>query len=224
MTVQNIPVVQKLPFGLGVFTHPIVMSHVPVLHASVKKVQFVGVVPMHWPLAQKPLEKHMLFTGVHIAPSLPGMLLQLFDGSSHMPTLHESTPGHIFGVPMHVPIVHVSFSVQYIPSSHMPPSFAGDFTQMLFKHAPMLQESANAAQSVPWRQATGPSGGPPSFVIPPLPPKPPPEPLVDGCPPGPVVVTPPPGPRMMGAAFAHELAAKPTSTAVGARTIQAREA
>jgi hypothetical protein len=112
ITVQNIPVLQIVPLGFGVFTQPIIWSHVPVLHVSVRNEQFVIIVPMQVPLAQLPLEKHLLFIGVHVLPSLPGMVLQVWVGSSHAPTLHGSVPAHTFIVPMHVPIVHVSFSVQ----------------------------------------------------------------------------------------------------------------
>jgi hypothetical protein len=111
ITVQNIPVLQIVPLVLGVFTQPIPATHVPVLQMSVRNVQFVIVVPKHVPLAHSPAEWHMS-VGVHGVPSLPGMVLQLLLGSSHMPTLHVFTPGHIFVVPMHVPIMHVSFSVQ----------------------------------------------------------------------------------------------------------------
>jgi hypothetical protein len=112
LTVQNWFVLHIVPLSLGVFTQPIVMSHVPVLHTSVRKLQLVICMPTQLPPSQTPVEKHVLFIGVHAPPLFPGTPLQLFDGSSHMPTLHASTPGHILCFPMHVPIVHASLSVQ----------------------------------------------------------------------------------------------------------------
>jgi hypothetical protein len=51
------------------------------------------------------------------------------------------------GVPAHVPFVHVSFVVQYLPSLQVAPSFAGDFTQpWRGSHLPTLQRSFSAEQ------------------------------------------------------------------------------
>jgi hypothetical protein len=88
------------------------MSQVPVLQESVCHEQSTGVLPMQVPLAQKPLEKHMVFVGTHMTPSLPGMLWQDWLASSHVPTLQASTPGQVLGVPLHTPFVQMSLSVQ----------------------------------------------------------------------------------------------------------------
>jgi hypothetical protein len=112
LVVQKRPSEHDVPSGFAVCTQPVIESQPPVWHMSLRNEQLMGTVPMHEPLAQLPLVKHLSFIGMHVIPSLPGIVLHVFEGSSHAPTLHASTPGHIFGVPLHTPIAHVSPTVQ----------------------------------------------------------------------------------------------------------------
>ena len=57
--------------------------------------------------------------------------------------------------PTHIPAWHASFSVQYIPSSHAAPSFAGAGAHIPFTQLPTVHGPLRPAQSSLWTQFVG---------------------------------------------------------------------
>jgi hypothetical protein len=133
------------------------LAHIPFVH-------FVPVVHPFWsshampslpglPFAHFPAEHASPtvhgFLSSHGALSLPGMATQLFITSLHTPIMHTSPGGaHVFGLPLHIPFVHVSPIVQKAPSSHGVPSFSGfDWQPRTGSQTPIPQTLLNAEQS-----------------------------------------------------------------------------
>src|SRR5438045_176487 len=94
----------------------------------------VDVAFAHCPAAQVVPAVHASASS-HTAPSFVGFgLAQAPDAQE--PTVHVSPVGqmsggcgHTRGAPTHVPCVHLSWTVQYWPSSHAPFSFEGTALQ-----------------------------------------------------------------------------------------------
>src|SRR5262245_4357615 len=107
---------------------PVAGLHVAVLHSPVgEKKQSFGV-PMQRPPWQEALTwQRSPDVGTQPTPSLSGDFEQVFDGSSHLISLHVSPgmPQSFWLPPTHRPWTHVSPSVQNWPSSHGSPAGPG---------------------------------------------------------------------------------------------------
>jgi hypothetical protein len=107
-----------------------------------------GTPPPHVPFKHVVLVWQAL-VDLHGAPLFPATGMHDFETSSHWPISHAfACGGQAMGEPSHVPFVHVSLTVQNLPSLHVAPSFAGAFTQPLTgSHLPTLHMSFSTEQS-----------------------------------------------------------------------------
>jgi hypothetical protein len=90
---------------------------------------FAGTPPTHAPATHVSPERHVLMV-VQLVPSGNAAGTQLIADSEHTFIWHAVVLGvHVMEVPVHVPFLHVSLTVQKSPSSHVAPLFAAVFWQ-----------------------------------------------------------------------------------------------
>src|SRR6185503_10295937 len=175
-----LPSSQKPPSLMGMGEQPCPWTQTPAVHWLSKIEQLTGLPFMHCPPEQTPCVVQGSRSS-HCAPSLPGIVVQVFEASSQAPRWHASPGGQNLALPpVQWPLMQMSFSVQNCPSSQAPFSLAGPLRHVPLMQVPTLHTSPRATQSSALTQDPGGPSGPPSGAAPPSPPVP--------------VVAPPPAP------------------------------
>jgi hypothetical protein len=147
---HGVPLEHPVPSGACMTSHNVSAS-TQVLTRQIPPGggQTIGV-PEHTP----PVQTSFVVQYTPSSQAVPSALVPLthacFDSSQVEVWQGPVAAGHVFGVPVQIPMAHASFSVQKSPSSQSVPSITGDLTQALLTHAPTLHWSDNAAQSDDW--------------------------------------------------------------------------
>src|SRR5689334_7846368 len=143
-------------------------SHTPIPQMSFSTEQLTGGPFAQVPPWQVPASVQGSMSS-HWAPSLPGVSTHLSCEMSQLAMWQASLGAQYVGVPVHTPLLQLSFWVQNLPSSQAASSLAGPFTQAPFTQVPVLHWSANAAHSAEVVQAPEAPPAPELLDEPPLP-------------------------------------------------------